>query len=44
MQVSQNDVIIVEDWAGGAKINLDKVLASGEGDNTTVGTPIMVGL
>ena len=44
-KVSQNDVIIVERLGGksGAKINLDKVLMIGEGDNTTVGTPIIGG-
>ena len=44
-KVSQNDVIIVERLGGesGAKINLDKVLMIGEGDNTTVGTPIIDG-
>ena len=44
-KVSQNDVIIVERLGGesGAKINLDKDLMIGEGDNTTVGTPIIDG-
>jgi large subunit ribosomal protein L21 len=44
-KVSQNDVIIVERLGGesGAKINLDKVLMIGDGDNTTVGTPIIDG-
>ena len=44
-KVSQNDVIIVERLSGesGAKINLDKVLMIGEGENTTVGTPIIGG-
>ncbi|GIR52822.1 MAG: hypothetical protein CM15mP62_02930 [Rhodospirillaceae bacterium] len=44
-KVSQNDVIIVERLSGesGAKINLDKVLMIGEGENTTVGTPIIEG-
>ena len=44
-KVSQNDVIIVERLGGesGAKINLDKVLMIGEGDNTTVGTPTIGG-
>ena len=44
-KVSQNDVIIVERLSGdsGAKINLDKVLMIGEGDNTTVGTPTIGG-
>ena len=44
-KVSQNDVIIVDRLSGesGAKINLDKVLMIGEGENTTVGTPIIEG-
>ena len=44
-KVSQNDVIIVERLSGesGAKINLDKVLMIGEGENTTVGTPTIEG-
>ena len=44
-KVSQNDVIIVERLSeeSGAKINLDKVLMIGEGENTTVGTPIIEG-
>ena len=44
-KVSQNDVIIVERLSGesGAKINLDNVLMIGEGENTTVGTPIIEG-
>tara|TARA_B100001939_G_scaffold66831_1_gene55659 strand:+ start:67 stop:729 length:663 start_codon:yes stop_codon:yes gene_type:complete len=44
-KVSENDVIIVERLSGesGAKINLDNVLMIGEGENTTVGTPIIEG-
>ena len=44
-KVSENDVIIVERLTGesGAKINLDEVLMIGEGENTTVGTPIIEG-
>ena len=44
-KVSQNDVIIVERLNGesGSKINLDKVLMIGEGENTTVGTPTIDG-
>ena len=44
-KVSQNDVIVVERLSGesGSKINLDKVLMIGEGENTTVGTPIIEG-
>ena len=44
-KVSQNDVIIVERLSGesGAKINLDNVLMIGDGENTTVGTPIIEG-
>jgi large subunit ribosomal protein L21 len=38
-------VIIVDRLSeeSGAKINLDKVLMIGEGENTTVGTPIIEG-
>ena len=44
-KVSENDVIIVERLSGesGANINLDKVLMIGEGENATVGTPIIEG-
>ena len=44
-KVSENDVIIVERLSGdsGAKINLDKVLMIGDGDNTSVGNPIIEG-
>ena len=44
-KVSENDVIIVERLTGesGAKINLNEVLMIGEGENTTVGTPIIEG-
>ena len=44
-KVSQNDVIIVERLSGesGSKIDLDKVLMIGEGENTTVGTPTIDG-
>ena len=44
-KVSENDVIIVERLSGdsGAKINLDKVLMIGDGENTSVGNPIIEG-
>ena len=44
-KVSENDVIIVERLSGdsGAKINLDKVLMIGDGENTSVGNPIIDG-
>tara|TARA_B100000575_G_C23040064_1_gene598626 strand:- start:465 stop:941 length:477 start_codon:yes stop_codon:yes gene_type:complete len=44
-KVSANDVIIVERLSGasGTKINLDEVLMIGEGEDTTVGTPLIEG-
>ena len=44
-KVAENDVIIVERLGGesGAKINLDKVLMIGDGEDMTVGTPIIEG-
>ena len=44
-KVAENDVIIVERLGGesGAKINLDKVLMIGDGEDMTVGTPVIEG-